>query len=472
MKKTIFTLIVGLATINFVLCAVHSNAQYTRLLDFAGTTNGSTPYSDLFFDGTYLYGTTSVGGANSKGVVFKIKPDGTGYADLLDFAGTSNGSSPLGALISDGTFLYGMTKTGGANNYGTIFKVKKDGTGYVDMLDFVFASSGSNPEGGLFSDGTYLYGMTWSGGTNTDGTIFKIKPDGTGYTKLLDFAGATNGKNPMGSFVSDGTFLYGTTTAGGTNDLGIVFAIKKDGTGFTKLIDFAGMSNGSIPQGSLLYDGINLFGMTTFGGASSSGTVFKVKPDGTGYAKLLDFTGFTNGSNPWGGVIQEGLYLYGMTRNGGLNGDGTLFEIKPDGTGYADLYDFDMTSGIFPQGSLTYDGSFFYGMTYNGGANNFGTIFKFGAPAASGVAQMTANAPQIAIYPNPAKGKFTIERKDGALTNCKVTIYNTTGQQLFSTAISDAQRSTEIDLTGSPKGIFFVKIQDETTQYMHKIVME
>jgi len=59
----------------------------------------------------------------------------------------------------------------------------------------------------LISDGTYLYGMTQQGGDDNKGVVFKIKLDGTSYTKLLDFDG-TNGETPYGSLVSDGSFLY------------------------------------------------------------------------------------------------------------------------------------------------------------------------------------------------------------------------------------------------------------------------
>jgi uncharacterized repeat protein (TIGR03803 family) len=134
--------------------------------------------------------------------------------------------------------------------------------------------------------------MTYTGGVNNSGIAFKIKPDGTGYTKLIDFNGA-NGSSPQGSFVSDGVFLYGMTQRGGTgacmNGCGVIFKIKPDGTGYSELLDFAGGVDGRNPAGSLFYDGIYLYGMTGVGGANNKGTIFKIKPNGTGYVKLLDF---------------------------------------------------------------------------------------------------------------------------------------------------------------------------------------
>ncbi|MBI4930249.1 MAG: hypothetical protein HY841_05770 [Bacteroidetes bacterium] len=198
--------------------------QYIKLYDFGSNPNdGQTPYGTLISDGTFLYGMTGNGGTNTKGNIFKIKPDGTGFANLLDFSGVTNGSYPQGSLISDGTFLYGMTNMGGTNDLGTIFKIMPDGTGYVKLLDFAGVANGSFPYGSLISDGTFFYGMTYGGGTGGSGTIFKIMPDGTGYAKLLDFAGPTNGSEPYGSLISDGTFLYGMTSLGGTGSSGTIF---------------------------------------------------------------------------------------------------------------------------------------------------------------------------------------------------------------------------------------------------------
>src|SRR4051812_12092967 len=105
-----------------------------------------------------------------------------------------------------------------------IASVTKQSFGQLTVLhSFVGNPDGSAPWGDLLSDGTFLYGMTNIGGINDSGTIFKIKPDGSGYIKLFDFAGATNGSVPQGSFVSDGTFIYGMTTYGGINSEGILF---------------------------------------------------------------------------------------------------------------------------------------------------------------------------------------------------------------------------------------------------------
>lgn len=226
--------------------AIDSQAQFTKLLDFGTSGNGLYPRSAPISDGTFLYGMTTEGGAQKLGVIYKVKLDGTGYTKLFDFDDT-NGANPYGSLISDGTFLYGITQRGGVNSQGTIFKIKPDGTGFTKLMDFSYVATGGYPLGSLIYDGSFLYGMTTQGGSKSYGTIFKILPDGSGYSKLLEFDYTTNGGYPYSSLVSDGTFLYGMTTLDGVSDNGTIFKIKLDGTGYTKLLTLNATANGSLP---------------------------------------------------------------------------------------------------------------------------------------------------------------------------------------------------------------------------------
>ena len=318
--------------------------SYSKLLDFTGI-NGSSPVGDIYYDGTFLYGMTQRGGLHDSGTVFKIMRDGTGYSKLLDFGGI-NGNNPFGSLIYDGTFLYGMTAVGGINNTGTIFKIDLNGSSYSKLHDFDVqgGTNGNNPTGSLISDGTYLYGMAKYGGANGLGMIFKIMLDGSSYTKLFDFSGTASGSWPNGSLMTDGTFLYGTTSEGGLNDQGSIFKIKYDGTSYTKLHDFAGGVLGNWPKANLLSAGGLLYGTASAGGVNNMGIIFKLKTDGTEYADQLDFSGTANGSTPFGSLISDGTFLYGMTMAGGANNIGTVFKYAL-ATGIAennDAIDFDV----------------------------------------------------------------------------------------------------------------------------------
>jgi uncharacterized repeat protein (TIGR03803 family) len=353
---------------------------YTKLHDFNGT-EGQYPLGSLYFDGVFLYGTAHAGGSivsSRYGTIFKIKPDGTEFITLIDFNGT-NGQYPNGTLISDGTFLYGTTHEGGKNGGGVIFKIKPDGTESVDIVSFPSLLKGANPPNPspLYFDGSFLYGLTGNGGKYGYGTIFKIKPDGTGAVNLFDFNGI-NGKWVGSTLVSDSTFLYGTSGQGGRNDFGTIYKIKLDGTNFNNILSFNGINKNDSLNSSLISDGTFLYGVTSDGGINNMGTIFKIKPDGTNYSKLLDFNG-TNGNNPTESLIFDGMFLYGMASSGGINNMGTIFKIKSDGTSYSKLLDFNGTNGMFPCNSLISDGTFLYGTTSAGGVNNsnsYGTIFK------------------------------------------------------------------------------------------------
>ncbi len=357
-----------------------NGTEYTKLLEFDGTTNGSSPYGSLISDGSFLYGMTREGGTNYSGVAFKIRFDGTGYAKLLNFETFAKGNRPIGSLIFMDSFLFGMTQYGGVNNDGTLFKVKMDGTNYAKLFDFAGPKNGSTPRSPLTKAGNFLYGTTFSGGLNNSGTIYKISTQMPGYTKILDFAAYTGAGFPIGALCADSTFLYGATYGGGTNNIGTIFKIRHDGTGYTTLVNFEGAANGSYPYGYLIIVDSFLYGMTYTGGISDGGTIFKVKKDGTGFAKLLNFTGASNGKNPIGGLVYNGTFLYGMTYYGGATDDGTLFKILPDGTGFAKLVDFGgMVDGRNPEGSLIMDSTFLYGITNYGGLFNRGTLFKIKA---------------------------------------------------------------------------------------------
>jgi uncharacterized repeat protein (TIGR03803 family) len=436
--------------------------QYTNLLSFAGVVNGKYPYGSLVSDGTFLYGMTCAGGSNGIGNLFKIMPDGSGYSNLLNFTGATNGKNPFGSLISDGTYLYGMTEKGGANDSGVVFKILPNGTGYTKLFEFAGNTDGSYPDGDLFYDGTFLYGTTAKGGNYNMGTIFKIRSDGSGYSKIFDFSGA-NGNYPIGSLISDGTFLYGMTSIGGTNYDGTIFKIMPNGTGYSTLLNFSG-ADGRTPNGSLFYDGTFLYGMTSQGGTSDNGIVFKIMPNGTGYSNLLNFTCTTNGCNPQGSLISDGTFLYGLTRDGGSCNDGTLFKIMPDGTGYSNLMDFCFTNGMFPNGSLISDGTFFYGMTVNGGTNNLGTIFKFGIP--NGITEISSEN-NFSIYPNPSNGIF---RLNAEITSGEIFVYNTMGEIIFQSKIEN--RQSTINLADQPNGIYFATIRTETNSFTQKIIID
>lgn len=450
-----------------ILIVSPSFGQYTTLYDFQGFQDGEHPMGDLFYDGSYLYGMTYYGGSltNDKGTIFKILPDGTNYTQIHAFDYV-NGSYPEGSLISDGTFLYGVTSRGGNSDNGTIFKILPDGSGYTDFFNFTGGGgTGNEPIGDLLYDGTFLYGTTSMGGAANGGTIFRIMPDGTGYLKLYDFDAPNDGWTPRSALISDGIYLYGMTKGGGIFGSGTIFKILPDGTGYQKLFDFDGMTNGYYPQGSLVSDGTFLYGMTTSTGINNhSGTIFKILTDGTGYQNIFDFdapsqVGNLTGNYPMGSLMYDGTFLYGMTADGGdINDDGTVFKILPDGTGFTKLWDFSggFTEGGDPHGSLISDGTFLYGMTYWDGLGNLGVVFKLDITASIDDVDLES---KINISPNPTNGQIILIVSSNSEQD--ITITNSIGKIIFEEEFNiSAGSPIKIDLSDQPAGIYYLICND------------
>jgi len=205
---------------------ITTTGTFTLLHSFGAGTDGSNPQAGLILgsDGN-LYGTTGGGGTHGNGTVFKVTlPSGTETV-LYSFGTGTDASQPQGTLIqtSDGSF-YGTTSHGGANGEGTVFKITPAG---VETVLYSFGSSGdgTRPYAGLIqgTDGNF-YGTTNMGGTNNAGTIFSITPAGV-ETVLYSFTSSnTDGGYPEAPLIqgADGHF-YGTAALGGATGLGVVF---------------------------------------------------------------------------------------------------------------------------------------------------------------------------------------------------------------------------------------------------------
>ena len=355
--------------------------DFTLLHEYAGGAgDGSTSYDQgVVVDGATIYGAALQGGANNAGVIFKENTDGTGYALLHQFDGAAGGWLPSCITVS-GTVVYGTTKLGGANNEGTIFKMNTDGSAFAVIHDFGGAADGRRPHyGSPAIAGTVLYGVTLYGGTADRGTVWKINTDGTGYQKLYDFlGGAGNVAYPWEHPTVSGGVIYGMSSNGGPADMGTVWKMNTDGTGFALVYSFPGPN--AVPYGTVKISSTTLYGHTSWGGINGLGSIFKVNTDGSGYAILHDFAGGPgDGRVPSGSPVISGDRLYGMTALGGTNDRGIVYSIKMDGTGYQVLRNF---AGGGNDGGIPYGGSpavangVLYGQTVQGGDSDIGVVFK------------------------------------------------------------------------------------------------
>jgi uncharacterized repeat protein (TIGR03803 family) len=318
------------------------------------------------------------------------------FTTLHSFNG-SDGASSYASLILSGNTLYGTAAGGSSSGIGTVFALNTNGTGFTNLFSFspggydstspIYTNSdGAKPWAGLILSGNTLYGTANEGGITGNGTVFAINTDGTGFTNLHIFTASSDpyytnsdGALSYASLILLGDTLYGTAAGGGSSGNGTVFAINTDGTGFTNLHSFLGSpGDGSAPIGGLITNssGNTLYGTTYFGGSSGNGTVFAINTDGTGFTNLHNFISGSDGAKPYAGLILLGNTLYGTAQRGGSSGNGTVFAMNTDGTSFTNLHNFIRVSdGANPSARLVLSSNTLYGVAAEGGGLAWGTIF-------------------------------------------------------------------------------------------------
>src|ERR1700687_173093 len=293
---------------------------------------GFGPFSGVVQDGEgNFYGTTYVHGATEDtlaGMVYKITTAGD-LVTLYYFSGADDGGKPHGGLVqsTDGNF-YGTTSIGGVDENGTVFRITPDGD-LTTLYRFTRDSDGANPFGTLIqaSDGNF-YGTTINGGANGAGTVFRITPDGD-LAPLYSFALSEGHRAYAGLFQgTDGDF-YGRTVNPETS-AAMIFRITPDGN-LTTIHAFSNGTDDTITSVALVEgtDG-RLYGTTGQGGPPRRGTVFAITPDGvlTTLYYLNDPT--RDGAFPGVPLLQgQDGNFYGTTLGGGAEGAGTIFAIAP-----------------------------------------------------------------------------------------------------------------------------------------------
>jgi len=389
--------VLGLA----MLATASVQAQILKTLyNFNGTPDGALPVGGVVRIGNSFYGTTANGGTDSlPGTVFKVDLKGN-ETTLYSFSGSPDGYVPLAGLIkdSDGN-LYGTTAYGGLYGFGTIFEVSKTGVETVLYSFSGYPADGVYPQAGLVRDAAgNLFGTTQYGGpgscqingfTEGCGTVFMLSNTGV-ETVLHGFvSGTTDGQLPIARLLLDAAGnLYGTTCHGGTQGNGTVFKVTPGGTE-TVMYSFAGTPDGSCPlAGLILHAGI-FYGTTYQGGASNYGTVFKLTKAGQ-ETVLYSFSALhQDGHYPQAALIRDSSgNLYGTTLGGGIetkychvieNGCGVIFKLSSAGKETV-LHRFAgyPIEGASPISDLLRDSlGNLYGTTDIGGTAEAGTVFEW-----------------------------------------------------------------------------------------------
>jgi uncharacterized repeat protein (TIGR03803 family) len=295
--------------------------SYKILHSFRATSpDGSYPEGNITVDSAgHLYGTTFGGGAYGYGTVFELAPASGGgwtYKVLHSFNndgvdGYYSNAQTIGYILYTGSTLaldasgnlYGVTDWGGANNYGSVFKLTRSSGGvWTEAVVYNFDyTDGANPTGALTFDASgNLYGTTVYGNLANSGTVYELTPGSWSLTQLHYFTCCSDGYAPQAGVTFDASGnLYGTTVWGGSQacgplGCGSVFELTPASGGlWTETLPetFSNIAtNGANPVGGLAIDAAgHIFGTTLDGGTGecynydgqpvdTCGTVFEIRP--------------------------------------------------------------------------------------------------------------------------------------------------------------------------------------------------
>jgi len=304
--------------------------------------------------------------------------------------------------VGQGFQLYGTGSLGGSS----LYSMRPDGSGFVAYDGFSFEDFGGDLGGDFLSspniilapDG-FLYGITEYGGTPVganaygSGTIFKVRPDGSGYEVLHDFGGGVLGAEPYfkaslhypaicGEIDFEDCFLYGTAEVGGINtqNYGIIFRYRQS-DGLYEVVHRFSSTDGWMPHSGLTAgnDGF-LYGTTHRGGSGGNGVIYRFLPPPDGEEAIVevlhDFSD-DDGSNPQDKLIMgEDGWLYGIATGGG-GASGALFRFDPGTLVFQKLHTFQIPTGGHPWAApIALGNGYLYGTANQGGAFGSGVVYR------------------------------------------------------------------------------------------------
>jgi uncharacterized repeat protein (TIGR03803 family) len=418
-----------------------ATGNYTVRHNFDDSTGKNPNCYLLLSSNGKIYGTATRGGVNNTGTIFEYNTT-TNVLVRKQSMGTSiiTGRNPNGKMVeaSSGVF-YGVCQAGGALNSGTVFKYTLSTNIIEQKDDFESNVSGRNVYGGLMkASNGILYGMTSYGGIGTNaGTLYQFDIAADSIKVLVHFNGL-NGRNGRGVPIQIGGDLYGLTyygnyssstgkgllykyniaadtisrvrTFGSTNTgyyptgnlvpstAGKYFIVMQTGgisnnyagtisewnlstNAFTNRKSFNAGLNGSRPLGNLKKSSVNgkYYGLASNGGSGDFGTIYEFDAINDTIINKHNFSPSNKGKRPSGTLVKApNGKLYGITEEGGLYGNGTIFEVDPTTQILTKKIDFTDAVGRMPTGGLTLaTNGKLYGVTIRGGAVDRGVIFEY-----------------------------------------------------------------------------------------------
>jgi uncharacterized repeat protein (TIGR03803 family) len=348
--------------------------QLTTLASFSDATGAYPRTGVTLARDNYFYGTTSSGGDYSHGTAYRVSAAGS-ITNLGSFGFNPEGFSPAHGVIqgSDG-YLYGVTSLGGANNRGAVFRVAPGGK-LTTLASLDETTTGANPTRIVQAADGNLYGATMYGGTGEQGAVFRVRTDG--QLDVIASLTPQSGQNASDFVLGKDGNLYGLAAVS-DQSCSTIFRATPSGAlsrfsalGFSAILGYGGFDFTQDSDGTF-------FGSAGNADQHSTGIAFRVSANGSQTSIMATFDDFEHGWYPHDGLTKgvDGNY-YGGTERGGLNDSGIIFRITPDGarTTIASLSDYGLY-GSYTRLLAMNDGSF-YGTSST--LQNTGTIFRVSA---------------------------------------------------------------------------------------------
>lgn len=375
------------------------------LTSFGGGADAAATRQLVFREGS-LYGVTSFGGSFAAGTVFRLSPpvlpSTTWTRNIIRlFRGGPDGNFPSSGLLLDtsGNF-FGVTYSGGANNFGTVYRLRPPtppATSWAKQTIYNFRgdADGSLPSGELVMDSSgAIYGAL-NGGR---GAIFKLSPPNppaTTWTNqiLYTFLGGADGSMPSNGLLLRNGELFGVTHDLGDTGRGTVFRLSPPvapATAWTKTIihRFIAPAGSWLLSSGLVFDTAgSLYGATQQGGAHGMGMVYKLTrsifPEWN-FTNLYSFTGAPDAANPSSPLAFDSAgSLTGVAMGGGESNAGAFYRLTPPTTtggawSASVLYNFnsspDPTTPAYAP--IIDTGGAIYGVAARGGRRNEGAVYR------------------------------------------------------------------------------------------------
>ena len=196
-----------------------SNGNLSVIYAFTGGDDGCMPYGGLTIQNGVLYGTASFCGLDQPlgyGTVFSFDTSDSTFTTVYEFTNSSDGCWPAEGISVINGLLYGTT--GGcpqSSGAGTLFSIDPGTKSLTTLYTFGQAfGEAAYPNSRLLLLNGKLFGVTVGGGKANRGSLFGYDIQSGTLQTLFSFKRSA-GEYPDGGLVSDGTYLYGGTPIGG-----------------------------------------------------------------------------------------------------------------------------------------------------------------------------------------------------------------------------------------------------------------